>query len=350
MSILLFAHALLMACLLLALGFHRHRAAQVAVVLWLLLAGLTDASLRVQIGALRFLPWLLPVCVALPEARLLSRRHAVFAVAIAALVGIVLGAPSHVFEALRDLAAMLMFRLASASSATLLLVFAAVLAVVRWFRQRQPMDAGLAFALLPAAIGCVQHQNAAAWFAASGAITLSAILYASYRMAFIDPLTGLPNRRALDETLARLAGQYALSMIDIDHFKSFNDTHGHAAGDVVLREVANGLHRHAQGRAFRYGGEEFCIVFRAAQRRHAQAALEQAREHIEAMQVRVKSAKKAASKKSPNPAREVDVAVTISAGCASRTDVLRTADAVLKAADAALYKAKAKGRNRVVMA
>lgn len=349
MSILLFAHLLLAASLLLALGFHRHRAAQVAVVLWLLLAGVTDVSLRVQTGALHFLPWLLPLCVAMPEARLLSRRHAVFVGVIAALVGIVLRAPSHVFEPLRDLAAAPLFGLMPASGAALLILLAAILAGVRWFRQRQPMDAGLAFALLPAAIGCVQHHNATAWFAASGMFMLMAILHASYRMAFIDPLTGLPNRRALDETLARLSGQYALAMIDIDHFKSFNDTHGHAAGDVVLHEVANSLHRHAQGRAFRYGGEEFCIVFRATRHKSAQAALERARERIEAMKVRVKSAKKPASKKNPNTAREVDVIVTISAGCASRNETLRTPEAVLKAADAALYKAKAKGRNRVVM-
>ncbi len=349
MSILLLAHLLLAASLLLALGFHRHRAAQVAAVLWLLLAGLTDATLRVQTGALRFLPWLLPLCVALPEARLLSRRHAAFAVAVAATVGIVLRAPAHVFEPLRDLAAAPLFGLAPGAGAVLLILLAAALAALRWFRQRQPMEAGLAFALLPAAIGCVQPQDAAAWFAASAAIALSAILYAGYRMAFIDLLTGLPNRRALDETLARLSGQYALAMIDIDHFKSFNDTHGHAAGDVVLRDVARGLRRHAQGRTFRYGGEEFCIVFGTAQRKGAQAALERAREGIEATRVRVKSAKKSASKKTPNAAREVDVAVTISAGCASRSETLRTPEAVLKAADAALYKAKAKGRNRVVM-
>lgn len=350
MSILLLAHLLLAAALLLALGFHRHRAAQVVAVLWLLLVGISDASLRVQTGALRFLPWLLPLCVALPEARLLSRRHAAFVVVLAAIVGIVLRAPSHVFGFLRDLAATAVFGLAPGSGAALLVLVAAALAAARWFRYRQPMDAGLAFALLPSAVGCVQTQNAAGWFAASGAIALSAILYAGYRMAFVDLLTGLPNRRALDETLARLSGQYALAMIDIDHFKSFNDTHGHAAGDVVLREVANGLRRHAQGRAFRYGGEEFCIVFGAGQQKQAQASLERAREQIEAVRIRVKSAKKAASKKKPNEAREVDVAVTISAGCARRSDALRTPDAVLKAADAALYKAKAKGRNRVVMA
>ena len=78
-------------------------------------------------------------------------------------------------------------------------------------------------------------EHARRALALAGAGGLLTVLYASYRMAFVDALSGLPNRRALDETLARLTGDYALAMVDVDHFKSFNDTHGHDAGDTVLR-------------------------------------------------------------------------------------------------------------------
>jgi len=346
MSIAILAHLLLAAALLLALAFHRHRAAQVAVVLWLLFAGISDDSLRVQVGALLFAPWLLPLCVAVPEARLLSKRHALFVLLAVALAGIVLYAPPHVYQGLRDLVAAPFAGLSYTAIAALPCGVAALIAAARWLRDRNSMDAGLALALAVVAVACLDRSGAASWFAMAAAIVLVAIFHASYRMAFIDTLTGLPNRRALDETLSRLSGNYALAMIDVDHFKSFNDTHGHAAGDVVLREVAQGLHRHAQGRAFRYGGEEFCVVYgKGENRKRVAQALDRAREQIAAAKVMVPSAKK---RKARAP-QKIAVSVTISAGCACRNENLKTPKAVLDAADAALYKAKAAGRNRVAM-
>ncbi|HEX6833664.1 MAG TPA: GGDEF domain-containing protein, partial [Rudaea sp.] len=160
-----------------------------------------------------------------------------------------------------------------------------------------------------------------------------------------------PNRRALDETLARLAGSYAVAMVDIDFFKKFNDSHGHDAGDRVLKAVAQSLRRTRGGRAFRYGGEEFCLLFTGLRSRHAGEACEATRERIENERVRIRSA--------PGQKRRVqavkrnalsDARVTVSIGIAERDAQTRSPLDVLKNADQALYRAKAKGRNRVVKA
>jgi len=89
-----------------------------------------------------------------------------------------------------------------------------------------------------------------------------AIIKDSYSKAYLDDLTGLPGRRALNENLARLEGNYSIAMVDIDFFKQFNDTYGHNVGDevlkfisVIIKNVSGG------GKAFRYAGEEFTILF-----------------------------------------------------------------------------------------
>ena len=93
---------------------------------------------------------------------------------------------------------------------------------------------------------------------AAGVILIVALLAESHRLAFRDTLTGLPGRRALEERLRSLGGRYAVAMVDVDHFKKFNDTHGHDIGDQVLKLVGARLAEVGGGGiAFRYGGEEF---------------------------------------------------------------------------------------------
>lgn len=90
----------------------------------------------------------------------------------------------------------------------------------------------------------------------------AAVAHEAYQMAFRDELTGLPGRRALNERMQRLGRNYVIAMTDVDHFKKFNDTHGHDVGDQVLRLVASRLSKvTGGGRAYRYGGEEFALVF-----------------------------------------------------------------------------------------
>ena len=350
MSLLLATQLLLGAALLLALGFRRYRMAQACALLWLLLLGAGAETLRVQQGALRFAPWLLLASAAMPEPRLISRRHLAWMLVLLLLVGVTLGASARVFEGLRDLAAWPLPAVSARDAAALLCAVAAFVCIGWWTYSARSIEIGLAVVLLLAAAGCAEYSVMPAWFAAAAATALLALLHSSWRMAFIDTLTGLPNRRALDDTLARLSGSYALAMVDIDHFKKFNDTYGHAAGDVVLREVARSLKREAGGQAFRYGGEEFCIVYAGRESDKPSLPLERARRAIGIQRVEVPAAPPKRGTRAKTARTTQEVAVTISAGCAQRNAQRRAPDEVLKAADQALYKAKDKGRNRVVAA
>jgi len=156
-----------------------------------------------------------------------------------------------------------------------------------------------------------------------------------------DRLTGLFNRRTLDEMLAdalarheRLNEGVAVIAIDVDLFKGINDAHGHAAGDEVLRLVSARLLASIReiDRAFRFGGEEFAVLLLNADRASAEAAAERMRFAVAAR---------------PMSVAGTDIAVTISAGIATTADS-GNAEGLLNAADAALYCAKSTGRNRVV--
>jgi diguanylate cyclase (GGDEF)-like protein len=180
-----------------------------------------------------------------------------------------------------------------------------------------------------------------------------AILQDTFRMAFRDELTGLASRRALNERLATLGRHYAIAMIDVDHFKSFNDTWGHDLGDQVLRMVAAHIAEvGGGGRAFRYGGEEFAVVFAGRDAAHALPHLEALRRAVEAYQLALRAPdrprKSRGSKRRAGGWRgRQSVSVTVSIGVAERGERLATPQAVIEAADRALYRAKEKGRNTV---
>lgn len=165
------------------------------------------------------------------------------------------------------------------------------------------------------------------------------------RFSYEDALTGLRNRRYLDESLEReiaLAQRHgnALSLVlcDIDHFKRFNDTHGHAAGDQVLRLVARQLGAVVRQSdiACRYGGEEFVILIPAA-------AAEVCIERVEALRRQI------ACIDIEHDGRPLG-RITLSAGVASWPEQVNDPRQLLAAADQALYRAKQQGRNRVELA
>jgi diguanylate cyclase (GGDEF)-like protein len=288
----------------------------------------------------------------MPERALLARRNLILLLLLAIAIWLTLAAPAHVWPGLRGALPFGLLPWSAGAVAATLTFVAAGACVLRWVLHGAPMEAGLAIVLALAGLALLpilRLDGARAAFALAGAGALFAVLYASYRMAFVDALSGLPNRRALDEALARLSGIYALAMADVDHFKLFNDTHGHDAGDRVLQAVAQQLGRERRGRAFRYGGEEFCLLFTGARSRDAARMCEDARARVEAMRVRIHSApSKARHGQAIKRAEASEVKVTVSIGVALRDESTRHAADVLKAADQALYKAKAKGRNRVV--
>ena len=159
--------------------------------------------------------------------------------------------------------------------------------------------------------------------------------------ATTDLLTGLPNRRFLEILAARPAGRRredrtAVLMVDIDHFKRLNDRYGHGVGDEVLRSVADALARTVRADDFpiRYGGEEFLLVLRRADREIAVAVAERLRRNVAGID--------------PLPLG-ISAPVTVSVGAAvAERDDDRLADLIARA-DVALYQAKAAGRDRVVV-
>ncbi|MFP4683145.1 MAG: diguanylate cyclase, partial [Ectothiorhodospira sp.] len=173
-----------------------------------------------------------------------------------------------------------------------------------------------------------------------------AVIQESFQMAFRDDLTGLPGRRALNERLQRLGRRYAIAMTDVDHFKKFNDTHGHDLGDQVLRVVASQLRRvGGGGRAYRYGGEEFTIVFPGRRAEQCVPYLEAVREAIQDYDIVIRDEKNRPEDRREGRARRGQgrgqtVSVTISMGVAERDATHSDPEAVIKAADQALYQAK----------
>jgi diguanylate cyclase (GGDEF)-like protein/PAS domain S-box-containing protein len=160
-----------------------------------------------------------------------------------------------------------------------------------------------------------------------------------------DALTGLHNRRYLDETLPRELQRarrqrypVCLVILDIDHFKYFNDTYGHDAGDTLLRAVGSFLRQNTRGDdvACRYGGEEFILVLPGASLESMRLRTEKIRRGIQALHIQ-------------HEGRELGT-VTASLGMAIFPDHRHNASDLVRAADAALYHAKRTGRNRVVIA
>jgi diguanylate cyclase (GGDEF)-like protein len=219
-----------------------------------------------------------------------------------------------------------------------------------------PIDGALCAAIIAFALACssAQHPSDFGLLMSTAALLIMiGVLQDSYRMAFRDELTGLPSRRALNERMMSLGHQFTIAMLDVDHFKRFNDTYGHDTGDHVLKMVAGKLWQvRSGGRAFRYGGEEFALVFpnRSARRvlRELEALRTRVAEHRMALRdpQRPTELKTGRSQRVAGGSRQ-GVSITVSIGLAECNDTHRTPEQVLQAADRALYRAKEKGRNRV---
>lgn len=244
--------------------------------------------------------------------------------------------------------------------------------VGRFLFTRKPVDCALFWSLLAFFLSLRFTENArtSVVYAATAACILGAsIIENSYLLAYHDELTTLPSRRAYKEALLRLQDPYSIAVVDIDHFKKFNDTYGHDTGDQVLRLVASNLARvTGGGQAYRCGGEEFNILFPGKYTADVVEHLERLRENIQASEFRMRGNDRRQAPRGPDRRNEKKVgrtakghairqlaqeksptslSVTVSIGLATSSKQHADPDAVLKAADKALYRAKANGRNRL---
>lgn len=224
--------------------------------------------------------------------------------------------------------------------------------IARFAHGRGAVESGLigalaAFALaLQAEPGSIAAQ---AYVTTAGLTLVLALVETTYTLAYRDELTGLPARRALNETLRALGGRYTVAMVDVDHFKKFNDKYGHDAGDQALRMVAGCLGRvRGGGKAFRYGGEEFTIVFPGRSAEEAVPHLEAVRRALADTPFTIRAAgrprKKPEQPRAKGQRKQVKVTASIGAAERGRSE---PPDAVLKRADKLLYAAKKGGRNQV---
>jgi diguanylate cyclase (GGDEF)-like protein len=220
--------------------------------------------------------------------------------------------------------------------------------------RRTKVEAGLFWVLVAAFMGLRRtgkDDEPLVYFGAAGLILVYAVLEYGYEIAHHDELTGLPGRRALKEVMSELGARYAVAMCDVDHFKTFNDTFGHEAGDQVLRFIGSKLSQVGGGaRAFRYGGEEFTVVFPGRTAEEAQPFVESLREAIATSGFGLRTPGRPEKKPEHPSEGHIFVTITISIGVAENSKKLSTPELVLEAADGALYRAKEAGRNCVRLA
>ena len=257
-----------------------------------------------------------------------------------------------------------------------LLAFAAafVVLLVRLLLYGKPLESGLLWSLVATFLGLQANavdRIAVAYWATAGLVLAASIIENTYVLAYHDELTSLPARRAFNEALLRLEAPYSIAVVDIDHFKSFNDTYGHDTGDQVLSMVASRLSRvSGGGEAFRVGGEEFSILFAGKSMKDVVPHLDSLRSVIEESRFRVRSTPERRSaprgagrrmedkqttarrkagrpRNLPAEASLSGLSVTVSIGVAEPGPKMREVEQVIQAADKALYRAKKAGRNRV---
>ncbi len=211
------------------------------------------------------------------------------------------------------------------------------------------------FLAITAAVHFYQQPQLAIIFTIlAGMLIIITITTNAYSLAYLDELTNLPSRRAMVQSISTLGKNYCIGMVDVDHFKKFNDTYGHDIGDQVLKKLASQLRQVRGGKAFRYGGEEFVVVFANKDLHEARLFCQELCENVATNPFVLRSKKRPKTKQQeadPNYKQNEDklLRITISIGLSERTDDHVTSEEVIKQADNALYIAKKKGRNQVAV-
>lgn len=227
-----------------------------------------------------------------------------------------------------------------------------LLLVARIFQKRNAVEGGLVVSLAAMTMALLYINNQflmISYVSLAVLVILMTVIQDSWQMAYVDDLTGLPGRRALNEQLLKLGQFYTVAMVDVDHFKKFNDTYGHDVGDQALRFVAAKLESISSGgKAYRYGGEEFTLLFPNRSKSECKDALKAIHRAISESRFTLR-AKDRPREKPETPVKSgkmsKGVKITVSIGVASCKNGSTTPREVIKKADAALYKAKDAGRN-----
>ena len=259
--------------------------------------------------------------------------------------------------------------------AILIFVAAALFLLGKFLLTHKPVDSALLWTLgaFYLSLHHTGNERLSTLFAATGATILAtSIIENSYLLAYHDELTGLPSRRAFNDGMLRLQVPFSIAVVDIDHFKRFNDTYGHDTGDEVLRLVASKLAGvTGGGLAYRCGGEEFIILFPGKTTPEVVGHLQTLRLRIEAAEFRTRGSdrrrvprgperrnlrrssrkgdaiRELAREKADREESDTSLSVTVSVGVATSPKAEGNPQTVLEAADKALYRAKANGRNRL---
>lgn len=240
-------------------------------------------------------------------------------------------------------------------ASTLMFLIAGFVLSVRLnsFSQLRIFNHSVVFILLLMAFALNQymHDGVLAWVSSiAGLMIVLSLVFDAHHIAYTDELTGLKGRRALNESFMGLGKRYAMVMVDIDHFKQFNDTYGHDVGDQVLKMVAAILDTVSGGKAYRFGGEEFTLIFKNKSADYIIHEIERLRVDIASEMISVEIEDKTTAVKRKTKPTLKEVGVTISLGLATPDKQHTTPEQVLKFADEALYKAKKSGRNKLVVA
>jgi GGDEF domain-containing protein len=230
---------------------------------------------------------------------------------------------------------------------------------VRALRSRLLIDSGLLGALVAVIwVNCRQSDTTttSVFLFTSGLILAVCILQDFHNSANRDEVTGLLSRRVLNEDLHGLGRRYTIAMLDMDHFKRLNDSYGHDIGDQVLRMAADRMRKvAASGKVYRYGGEEFTILFPRKGLADVFPLLEDLRSSIASYRFQMRGLDRPGRDREGKKLRstgsdDTHINVTVSIGVAESDSERKSPREVLVAADEALYRAKQKGRNRVISA
>jgi GGDEF domain-containing protein len=256
--------------------------------------------------------------------------------------------------------------------AVLVFAVASIFLLLRFLFTRKPADSALLWSLCAFFLSLRftgMGRVLTVYSATAACILAVSIIENSYLLAYHDELTMLPSRRAFNDALLGLQAPYSIAVVDIDHFKRFNDTYGHDTGDQVLRLVAAALARvTGGGQAYRCGGEEFNILFAGKTTSQVVDHLERLRATIESSEFRRRGGDRRQAPRGPDRRNEktrgrvrkgdvirhltqesvsAPLSMTVSIGVATSAKMGSDPEHVLHAADKALYRAKANGRNRV---